>query len=229
MLWLMLGSPTALHAQKAVFAEDFNSYRDGDFLPLRAQTAEPYAIVVFEAAGSKGRIVPGDRSRKTTRHLELSVELKSPGFNVAGYGWKPEKQPRAKEVVDESGVDKRQARKDEAAKDLGQYTLSFEIALVSGPGFVKDGLALDVILLGDSTGSGIKLTPDVTGLKAGAGFQKFTIPLKDGQRFLETKTFDPTDSRFKIEFSMVGGVAAATTQKIAIDNIALIKGRSKDK
>lgn len=228
MLWLMLGSPTAVHAQKAVFAEDFNTYRDGDFLPVCAQKAEPYSIVVFEAAGSKGRIVTGDRSRKTTRHLELSAELKSPGFNVAGYGWKPEKQPRAKEALEEGGEDKRQARKDEAARDLGQYTLSFEIALVSGPGF-KDGLGLDVILLGDGNGSGIKLTPDVTGLKAGAGFQKFSIPLKDGQRFLETKTFDPTDSRFKIEFSMVGSVTAATTQKIALDNIALIRERPKDR
>lgn len=230
-LLLFLAGMSALvataSAQKAVFAENFNGYRDGQFISPAAGAAEPYAILIFDAVSSAGTIVPGDRSKKTTRHLELAADLKSPGFNIAGYGWKPDKQPRVRDKEGEDEEKKRVSRREEAAKDLNQYTLNFEIALVEGPGFKQGGLALDVILLGDTTGSGIRLNPDLTNLKDGAGFLKVSIPLKDGQPHMETATFDPTDTRFRIEFNTVGAVASSTTQKIAIDNIELVRSRNR--
>lgn len=43
--------------------------------------------------------------------------MKKPGFNVAGVGWKPEKQPAAKVSVDSNGEKKRISKREKRAKD----------------------------------------------------------------------------------------------------------------
>lgn len=222
---VLIASSDAALAQKVVFAEDFNGYREGPFVPPGSEDAEPYGILHFDALGSEATIVPGDRTSRTTRHLVLKAELKNPGFNIAGHGWKPDRQPRVRERNGVEEGKRRISRREQAAKDPAGYTLRFEIALLEGPGFREGGLALDVILLGDTTGSGIRLNPDVSKLKAGAGFIQVSAPLKEGNEHLETATFDPTDSSFRIEFNTVGGVSESVTQRIALDNIELVRNK----
>lgn len=221
---ILLCSVIEARADKVLFGEDFNRYKEGEFVAAVAAEAAPYPIIVGNPT-STAAIVSGDRTQKTTRHLELRAGLKGGEFNVAGFGWRPSKQPRVRKRDEGDAEDKRVSRRDETLKDLANYTLVFEFAVVEGPGFEQGGLGLDVILIGDDTGTCLRLTPDVTGVKTGAGLQKIAISLEHGQQHLDAGMLDPTDSRFRIEFNTVGIVPASTTQKIAIDNIELVRGK----
>lgn len=216
---------TGAQAQKVVFSDNFESYKPGDFESVKAPTAEPNWIVAVDAVSASAVIVDKDRAKKTTKYLQLTAELKSPGFNVAGVGWKPDKQPRVRGGDEEGQDKKRVSKRDEEQKDLASYAISFDLALLDGRPFGKDGPSLDVNIVGVKTGTGIRLTPDVSALAVGGESKRFTITLDQGQQYLEAQRLDPTDSSFRIEFNIVGGVPQSTTQKIAIDNIELTRNR----
>ncbi len=229
--WLALGWITAstavAHAQKVVFSENFESYKPGEFESGKSPKAEPNWIVAVDAISASAAIVEKDRANKTTQRLQLTAELKGPGFNVAGVGWKPDQQPRVREQEAVEQEKKRVSKRDEEQKDLANYSVSFDLALLEGRPFGKDGPSLDVNIVGLKTGTGVRLNPDVSTLAVGGESKRFTITLNQGQQYLETQRLDPTDFSFRIEFNVVGGVPQATTQKLAIDNIELTWNRKK--
>jgi hypothetical protein len=95
------------------------------------------------------------------------------------------------------------------------------MAIISGAAFGEGGPSLDVNIIGESTSTGLGISPDVSSLVVGGGFKHFSISLDPNKPFLEQPKLDPTDKHFRLEFNIVGGVQETTKEVISIDNVKL--------
>jgi hypothetical protein len=198
------------HAEKPVFADNFESYSTGAFdssnISTSAVQPEPNAFIAVDAVSSSAAIVSGSSADNKTKVLQLSATLNNPGFNVAGIAWNPAGPP--------SG--------NNTDKDLAHYTLEFDMALIKGVTFGNGGPGLDVNVSGQQTKTAVGLAVDVSSLTVNGGFKHFSVTLDQNNKpALDRPALDPTDQSFRIEFNLVGGVSSATDQAVAIDNVRL--------